>query len=1614
MSGKFRVATMVAFCAVLVPGGSILAATLSGRVYEGSVGDESKPLAGVTVTLYGSNNSGQQGTYITSTTTNSDGWYGLEAEGAFDYFNIIQTNLSGYTSDGATSVGGSVQSSDWIQYDYRGLSGTTTGNKFWDKLPAPVNRPPVAVDDSYSVAAGGSLYVGAPGVLANDSDPDGDPLTAIQVSGPSNGTVTLNADGSFSYTPNPSFSGTDSFTYKANDGALNSNIATVTITVTDEDSCTINVYKWEDKNGDCVWDADEQGLANWKICLDNNQNCQCDPGEPFKMTDATGWCWFDVDCQETYYLAEEFQPGWERTCPAAPPCEVHIHTASPLAAYLVRFGNRQVAMGEEACCLPDGSCANLTPEQCRQQGGTPQGPGSACQGDNNGDGIDDICGGEPPEGEYDFGDAPDPYHTYHSSGGPYHDIGNVYLGSIVDSEGDGQPTNAADGDDTGTDDEDGVAPSFSWYSGGSGSVTIDLTGPAGQLATVAGWIDFNRNDQWDSSEQVGSAVYVCTGALQPLLFTFSIPSVGSGPVYARFRVYMGETVSVSPYGYGGVGEVEDYRFYVLSDAPGPDDAYDFGDAPDKYGTLHASGGPYHDVSPVFLGVTIDTELNGQPDPHALGDDNNGDDEDGLISISSLVPGQPATADIQVTNNGAVPLDIIVAGWLDFARDDKWDLIPDHIGTHSLIVPAFSTTPVQFAFTVPLSASPGPTFARFRLFRVDPQQGVHFLLLPTGYGNEGEVEDYEVTIEGEGPPGDCTINVYKWNDKNGDCVWDTDEQGLANWKICLDENQNCQCDPNETYKMTDATGWCWFDVACHSTYYLAEELKPGWQRTCPTSPPCQVDIHTASPVAAYLVWFGNQQSGGPTGDGRICGSKWNDLNGDGMVDAGESGLANWKIYLDMNQNGSLDPGEPFQLTDGSGNFEFKGLAAGNYTVAEEMQPGWTQTWPGGAGTHGIQIQQPGVMPACVLFGNQQGSGPGQELDWGDAPDPTYPTLRVSNGAYHSIVAGVFLGGGVDGETDGQPTPDALGDDISVSDDEDGVFFLTPILPGQMAGLEIAASAAGYVDAWIDLDVDGTWNPGTDQILKAEPVTAGFNVMSVAIPGTAAINVTTYARFRFSSIGNLPFDGPASDGEVEDYHLLLGEDGPYVPGEGEEQPHLKWSQPPLEIDPKVDAAPFFCGWDEAARSTQRSGQSRQWRMDADDFHCLGPIPITRIRWWGGYKAWAQPEPPESQPITWHIGIWANQVEGLGPEQLYPERLVWSIEVPNERVGRGPAGLSEFPQQQSPEMCFVYDVHLEPEEWFHQAEIPTNEGIFWLSVTAVYPPDAGQVNMWGWTTRSHVWRDGAVMPAIMGEWPTSEERLFPGRITPIESSALCGQKRAYDLCFELLTEHPWIKWDLPFTGIREWPHYEDVESQGVSIRQEENIERLVADDWLCEQGLPVVALAWWGSYIGYGHEACGCDGQDEPPRPDYFLLRIWRNAPAGDAGSPDDVIWEYRAFDYDEVLVGYDKHPEGEPNEPVFRYTVRLPEDNWFRPENPGDIHWLSITAIYTDPLPTIVHPWGWTNHRGGMVGAAVVGRVNPPGGWRWEELFDQTQRPQDMSFTLFTVPEVPPPPGPLSGP
>jgi hypothetical protein len=149
------------------------------------------------------------------------------------YGGLTLTNNGGFTYTPANNFTG-VDSFTYEATDGQTTSGVATAT-------ITVNNSPVANNDSYVVVENTTLTVGPPGILANDTGGNGS-LSAILVSGPSNGTLALTNNGSFSYTPANNYTGSDSFTYQATDGVSTSGVATVTFTVTDPPTANNDIY----------------------------------------------------------------------------------------------------------------------------------------------------------------------------------------------------------------------------------------------------------------------------------------------------------------------------------------------------------------------------------------------------------------------------------------------------------------------------------------------------------------------------------------------------------------------------------------------------------------------------------------------------------------------------------------------------------------------------------------------------------------------------------------------------------------------------------------------------------------------------------------------------------------------------------------------------------------------------------------------------------------------------------------------------------------------------------------------------------------------------------------------------------------------------------------------------------------------------------------------------------------------------------------------------------------------------------------------------------------------------------------------------------------------------
>ncbi|MBN1392783.1 MAG: hypothetical protein JW947_08285, partial [Sedimentisphaerales bacterium] len=452
------------------------------------------------------------------------------------------------------------------------------------------------------------------------------------------------------------------------------------------------------------------------------------------------------------------------------------------------------------------------------------------------------------------------------------------------------------------------------------------------------------------------------------------------------------------------------------------------------------------------------------------------------------------------------------------------------------------------------------------------------------------------------------------------------------------------------------------------------------------------------------------------------------------------------------------------------------------------------------------------------------------------------------------------------------------------------------------------------------------------------------------------------------------------------------------------NLKWSQPPIEIDSAASLI-TFCGWDEKSFDADEYNPQGPFKMVADDFRCLGNMPVTSIHWWGSYFDWEQgPGLPPVQPTGWWFGFWSNQQQGPFPYS-YPQMLLHSFTVGADRVEIEKVAKDQYYGEFPNDICYQYNINLTPEEVFWQdIYIPqTQDNVFWLSIVALYPAAIQVDNPWGWKTRPWSWMDDAVtinLPVVPAAGFMIDPMMYP--VTPLIDPVW---EDSMDVSFELDTDPNYIKWEQDFTGIRNWPHYEDVTS--IMNLIEPIDERLVADDWLCVRRTPITAIVWWGSYIGYQYKACGTSFMTLPISPDKFRLTIWTDVPAGADPNyvyshPGEPIWEYVTEEYDEVLVGYDKHPEQEPpmrTEPVFRYSVRIPEEEWFSQRDFNEVFWLSVQAVYDMNQPN--YPWGWTNHQHVFNDDAVQGYWDA-GIWQWRELYDQTEASEDMSFVLFTDP------------
>ena len=840
---------------------------------------------------------------------------------------------------------------------------------------------------------------------------------------------------------------------------------------------------------------------------------------------------------------------------------------------------------EEDVLLPVGGTATYT---------------AVCDVDLTATGIIEASAGiDPPEGAtdpdwnnnedididtvlpVDWGDAPDPnYPTLPASDGARHQIdGSLHLGSLADADPGGQPTTSADGDDNdGTDDEDGVTFTSIVMTG----FNADLEVTASATGVLNVWLDLDGNGSWlDAGEQIFTDASVGSG-INPL--TFAVPATAvPGDSYARFR--LDSVGGLAPTGFATDGEVEDelveIRFSTLdiaetgqttSFAAGDDGAFQMGVPwPDPRFTDNGDGS----ISDELTGLMwTQDNVNPGPAPCNPGvtrnwfdsltyvdclNSNLGHDDwrmPNIVEINSLMHYQVADHRPWWASQGFT---MTTNFWWWSSTN-----IPNGLSSvHTLSVFAVISGRNKLAVTggAVWPVRGGPT-------------GGAVQLPATGQVRCWNASYSEVPCAGTGQDGDHRAGAA-WPsprfEVSGDCVtdrltgltWtkDADLFGTRSWYDGLNDALDlslCGYDDWRLPTVLELRSLYHYDTEGGSAFgTLAQWWLSSGFVNIPNGPAWSSTTFWLYQSSAWGLWSDDSKD---RDDYHVVWPVRGNLQSDPAdlavvvtdspdpIDLG----ANVVYTVEASNLGPTAATDVVVTTTLPAGSIFIGAAGAGWICGEvDLVVGCSMAGLGIGAAAPITIeitpQTFGTVVATTVVDSLRDDPVGDNnsdievtsviaYDFGDVPDPTYPTLLAANGANHVLGSGLHLGALVDDEPDGQPSAGADGDDLDGSDDEDGVVLASTLLAGADEGVQVTASAAGLLDAWIDFNADGDWDDVGEQVFTAESLAAGSNALSVAVPLDATTGAT-FARFRLSSAGGLTPTGSAADGEVEDYGVII---------------------------------------------------------------------------------------------------------------------------------------------------------------------------------------------------------------------------------------------------------------------------------------------------------------------------------------------------------------------------------------------------------------------------------------------------------------------------------------------
>lgn len=763
---------------------------------------------------------------------------------------------------------------------------------------------------------------------------------------------------------------------------------------------------------------------------------------------------------------------------------------------------------------------------------------------------------------YDFGDAPSPYPTTLAASGAQHGIvPGLHLGSQLDWEDDGQPGTHATGDDTADDDdEDGVA--FTSTISPDRTAYVDVT--ASDSGRLDAWLDFNDDGDWaDDGEQIFDSEELSAG-VNALSFGVPLDAVLTDATFARFRFASEGGLSYT--GLADDGEVEDYEVAIEPVPPDP--------PTDLRATAFSTAAIALDWT---RGVGADTTIitrdtTGYPSSPSEGTEvYSGPDtsctDTGLDAgtlyyyaawsyYSATGLDSDSAAQVEETTLPAVR-DWTFMVYMDADNSlegaDELDLLEMlSVGSSADVSVVVQHDRYSESGTWRYYVSDGELFVLDEMSEqnmgdadtlsafVDwaagayPATGHALVMWDHGTGALGQPSPEGVSYD------DTDLDFLSGPELAG-ALAATEQVDLLGFDACLMQMYEIVVETTAagnppgilvgSEDMVPEEGWPYDAVLDFltgapgsSAATLAGEIVSEFMDEYPSS--LALTISAVQPAAASVLT--------DTLDAFAAALIASDHQGD--VTAARAGAQAYTgdVYKDIIDFCDLVIANVDDcVTEAQA---LKDLVT-SMVLAEDHTSG-----TGVDGSNGLSIYLPDTADDYDTAYNDLLTATGTwwddflrgGLDFGDAPDLPYPTTAAHDGARHAL-GGPRLGETVDAEAEACASEDSCGDDMQLTDDEDGVTFTTLFSIGHTAHLEVDASTPCLLDAWLDTNGDGDWSDPGEQVYSSQALTAGANEFTYDVPSGLDPTEGAAARFRVSSAGGLGTTGLAPDGEVEDYQV-----------------------------------------------------------------------------------------------------------------------------------------------------------------------------------------------------------------------------------------------------------------------------------------------------------------------------------------------------------------------------------------------------------------------------------------------------------------------------------------------